>query len=91
MYLLFFLMPISGFTNSSAGGYGVKFWGIPLPDLPKNEALSKLAGTAHSLSAYVVYVLIVLHVSATVWHVVFRRDGTLERMIPAQTHADPLP
>ncbi len=91
LYLLFFLMPISGFTTSSAGGYGVKFWGVPLPNLPKNEGLAKLAGTAHVLSSYAVYALIGLHILATVWHVAVRRDGLLQRMIPAQTHADPLP
>ena len=89
IYMLFFLMPISGFTTSSAGGYGGKFWGIPLPNLPHDPGLAKLAGTAHVLSSYAVYALIGLHIVATVWHVAFRRDGLLERMIPAQTHADP--
>ena len=91
LYLLFFAMPISGFTSSTAGGYPVSFWGIPLPGLPKNEGLAKLATTGHVLSSYAVYVLVSLHVLATAWHVAVRRDGTLQRMIPAQTHADPLP
>ena len=91
IYLLFFAMPISGFTTSSAGGHGVKFWGLPLPSLPHDEALAKIAGTGHVLSSYAVYALIALHLAATAWHVVVRRDGVLERMIPAQTHADPTP
>ena len=89
LYLLFFAMPISGFTTSSAGGYGVKFWGLPLPNLPHDEGLAKVAGLGHVVSSYAVYALIVLHVAATVWHVAVRRDGTLQRMIPVQTHADP--
>lgn len=91
LYLLFFAMPISGFTSSTAGGYPVSFWGIPLPGLPKNEALAKIAATGHVLSSYAVYALVSLHLLATAWHVVVRRDGVLQRMIPAQTRADPSP
>lgn len=85
LYLVFFAMPISGYTLSSAGGHGVAFWGIPLPSLPKNEALAKLATTAHLTGQWAVYALLLLHVGAATWHVLVRRDGTLQRMVPPQT------
>ena len=89
IYLAFFAMPVSGFVLSSASGGRVSFWGLPLPGLPRNTALAKLASGAHETGALVVYVLLSLHVLATAWHVGVRRDGVLQRMIPAQTHADP--
>ncbi len=86
LYVLFFLMPISGFTTSSAGGHGVHFWGIPLPNLPHDEAIAKLGATAHVLGSYVVYALVSLHLFATAWHVFVRRDGILQRMLPQQVN-----
>lgn len=89
MYLVFFAMPISGYIMSAMGKHGVQFWGIPLPSLPRVEWLDKLAETGHSLGQWAVYALVLLHVAATVWHVAFRRDGLLQRMIPAQSRAGP--
>ena len=89
MYLVLFAMPISGYVMSAMGSHGVSFWGLPLPSLPKVEAIGKLAYLGHSTAQYALYALVLLHVAATVYHVAVRRDGTLQRMIPAQTHADP--
>ena len=89
MYLVLFAMPISGYIMSAMGPYGVSFWGLPLPRLPKVDAIQKLAETGHYTAQWALYLLIALHVLATVYHVAVRRDGVLERIIPAQTNADP--
>ena len=91
LYLVLFAMPISGFVLSATGPYGVKFWGLPLPKLPQDEGLHKLAELGHWTAQWVLYALVLLHAGATAWHVVVRRDGVLQRMLPAQTHADPRP
>ena len=91
MYLVLFAMPISGYVMSAMGSHGVQFWGVPLPSLPKVEAVQKLAELGHSLGQWALYALVLLHVSATAYHVAIRRDGLLQRMIPPQTRADPLP
>lgn len=91
MYAVLFAMPISGYVMSAMGPHGVQVWGIPLPSLPKVDAIAKLAYLGHSLAQWALYALVALHLTATVYHVAVRRDGTLQRMIPAQTHADPLP
>ena len=90
MYLVLFAMPISGFVLSATGKYGVKFWGLPLPKLPPNQALHDLAELGHWTAQWALYALVLLHIAAAAYHVVFRRDGLLERMLPAQTKADPL-
>ncbi len=90
MYLVLFAMPISGYVMSAMGPHGVHVWGLPLPSLPKVEAIAKLAYLGHSTAQWALYALVLLHVAATVYHVAVRKDGTLQRMVPAQTHADPL-
>ena len=89
MYLILFAMPISGYVESAMGSHGVALWGLPLPRLPHVDAIAKLADTGHVLASYALYALVVLHVTATVYHVAVRRDGVLQRMLPVQTHADP--
>ena len=91
MYLVLFAMPISGYVMSAMGSHGVQFWGLPLPSLPKVEAIQKAAMLGHSVAQWALYALVLLHVGATAYHVAVRRDGLLQRMIPAQTRADPLP
>lgn len=91
MYLVLFAMPISGYVMSAMGPHGVQFWGLPLPSLPKVEAIEKLAELGHWTAQWALYALVALHLAATVYHVAIRRDGLLQRMIPAQTRADPLP
>lgn len=89
MYLILFAMPISGYVESAMGSHGVAVWGVPLPSLPRVDAIAKLADTGHVLASYALYALVVLHVAATAYHVAVRRDGVLQRMLPVQTHADP--
>ena len=89
MYLVLFAMPISGYVMSAMGPHGVSVWGLPLPGLPKVEAVQKLAQTGHYVAQWALYLLVLLHVGATAFHVAVRRDGVLERMIPAQVNADP--
>lgn len=86
LYALFLAVPVSGYILSAAGGHTVPFFGLfQLPALPHDEALAHAAAFVHNTLRWLVYALILGHVGATVWHVAWRRDGTLERMLPAQT------
>ena len=89
MYLVLFAMPISGYVMSAMEPYGVSFWGLPLPKLPKVEVIHKLAETGHYAAQWALYLLVLLHLAAAAFHVAVRRDGLLQRMIPAQVSADP--
>jgi cytochrome b561 len=55
--------------------------------LPQDDAVSQATLAIHLVGQWLVYALIVLHLLGTVWHVVVRRDGTLERMLPPQGRA----
>jgi cytochrome b561 len=89
LYAIFLIMPISGFILSSASGHPVSFFGLfDLPQMPKDEALSKLADGIHIYGQYAVYVFLAAHILAVVWHVAFRKDGYIERMLPEQVNAE---
>lgn len=89
LYLAFFAMPISGTVMSEAGGHAVRFWGLPLPAFPKNEAVAQIAMRLHNTGQWAVYGLLVLHIVAAAYHVAIRRDGGFQRMTPPQTRSDP--
>jgi cytochrome b561 len=88
-YWLFFFvllwMPITGFLTSTYGGHATKlFNAIPTPLLlPQDKGLEDIFGVLHGLGQWAVYALIALHLSAVAFHLVWRRDGVLGRMLPA--------
>ncbi len=53
--------------------------------MAKNEAVSKLADQIHLAGQYAVYALVTLHVLATAWHLIARRDGLLDGCCRART------
>ena len=86
LYLVFLLMPASGFVMSAAAGNTTQYFFLfPIPPfMAKNEAVSKLADQIHLAGQYAVYALVALHVLATAWHLIARRDALLDRMLPRQ-------
>lgn len=85
--LMFFFMlalPVTGYVMSTAGGYGVHWFG--LFDWPALIAKSKpVAGTAHSGHYYLSLVLLgvfVLHAGAALFHHFVKKDQVLNRMLP---------
>ncbi len=85
LYVILFAMPISGYVLSAAGPNGVSYFGLfDLPQLPQSKILSGNALWVHLTLQWAVYALIAVHVLATAWHVVVRRDGLLARELPYQ-------
>ena len=84
LYALIFVMPILGWLASSSFGAPVYFFGLfELPALVgKDEALSKLTGTAHVWLGFLMAGLVLLHMGAGLYHGIIRRDGVLSRMLP---------
>jgi cytochrome b561 len=86
LYFILLAMPITGYVHSATGGHPVSYFGLfDLPSLPQDDAVSQFTLAAHLLGQWLVYAVIVLHLLGTAWHVVVRRDGTLDRMLPPQT------
>ncbi|WP_315831204.1 cytochrome b [Bradyrhizobium prioriisuperbiae] len=87
LYLILFIMPVTGYMFSSAGGYSLRyFWIFSWPRLfAGNQAIAHAGETAHGFLAYVVYLVVTLHIAATLWHVLVKKDDTLTRMWPARS------
>jgi len=86
LYFVLLAMPISGYLLASAAGHGLNYFGmvtVPAPIAP-NPGLAGIARSVHNIGQWAVYGLVALHVAATLWHVVVRRDGVHERMLPPQ-------
>jgi cytochrome b561 len=86
LYLLLIGMPLAGYVNAAAAGHVVSFFGllsIP-PIIPENDQLSQIAIAVHLAAQYLVYLFIALHVAGALMHGVVKRDGVLDRMLPAR-------
>ncbi|APT29645.1 hypothetical protein MCBMB27_00354 [Methylobacterium phyllosphaerae] len=85
LYAIFLIMPISGYLLSALSGRDTPyFWLFTVPGLPKDDAAQKIFEAIHVFGQWLVYALVLLHVAGTVWHLIIRRDGLLERMLPVQ-------
>jgi cytochrome b561 len=88
LYVSLFVMPLSGWLMSSAKGFSVSVFGLfTLPDFIRpDEAMAQMMVTVHEVTAYMLIVLIGLHMAGAVKHHVIDRDGTLLRMVPSALH-----
>lgn len=84
LYVLMLLIPATGYLFSSAAGRQVVYLGLlTLPTIiAPNEALRTAFRLVHITLNYVLLVLVVTHVLATLKHQFFNRDGLLARMVP---------
>lgn len=82
LYLLFFVVPLSGWAYSSAAGFPIVWFGVlPLPDwVTPDKALAETIKPLHGLAANLLTALIVLHIAAALKHHWIDRDGLLARM-----------
>jgi cytochrome b561 len=81
LYLVLFLMPLSGYLGSVWSGYPVKVFGLMLPGWNwKDPALKDLASGVHLVTACVLAAAVVLHVAGALKHALVDRDGLLRRM-----------
>lgn len=92
LYVLMFIIPLSGWLMSSAKGVPTVYFGVlPIPDLlGKNEATADILVQVHRWLAYGLAVLVAAHIGGAIKHQLVDRDGLLGRMLPplAQTRSD---
>ncbi len=84
LYMLIFIIPITGWLMSSAKGFQTVYLGIfPLPDLiGKDKSLGNLLAEIHQTLNFFLLGLVIVHVAAALKHFFIDRDNTLGRMIP---------
>jgi cytochrome b561 len=90
MYMLIFLVPLSGWAATSACCPPVNlFWTVPLTlPVPNDEDLAKQIFRFHYAFVFTLAAIVVVHVSAALQHHFVRRDRTLLRMLPGTDRSD---
>ena len=82
LYGLMILMPLVGWSMLSAGGYPIVLYG-PLhlpPIMPHSDALYAVLRGAHTVLGLLLFVVILLHLSAALFHALVRQDGVFDSM-----------
>jgi len=84
LYALLLWMPVTGFIATTAYGDPPRLFNlIHTPALfAKNEQLNALAGTLHGGAQWLLYALLIVHVSGVVFQIAIRRSGLFVRMLP---------
>jgi cytochrome b561 len=79
-----FALPLVGWTMLSAGGYPIALFGtFHLPPLgPVDPMLFAILRRAHTLLALLLFVTILAHLGAALFHAWIRRDGVFRSMVP---------
>jgi cytochrome b561 len=83
-YFLMLAIPLSGWFASMAYGGHTRFFGLFLmPEfLAKDIDASTLYRNLHIWGGWLMFLLLVLHIGAALWHHYSRRDATLAQMLP---------
>ncbi len=89
LYLLMFIIPLSGWLMSSAKGYQTVWFGVlPLPDLiPKNKEVGDILQQLHEALNIVLIGIVVIHVVAALKHHFVDKDDVLKQMLPSKRQA----
>jgi cytochrome b561 len=84
MYLLIFLIPITGWIATSACCAPVNlFWTVPVTlPVPGDEDFAKAVFRFHYAFVYTLMGIVAIHVAGALQHHFMRRDRTLIRMLP---------
>ena len=84
LYAAMFLMPLSGWVMSSAGGHPIRFFGLfTIPPLvEKDEALARIMNERHETIGWIIVALLIAHIGAALLHHFHYKDSTLKRMLP---------
>ncbi len=89
LYLLMFIIPLSGWLMSSAKGYQTVWFGVlPIPDLiPKNKMVGDSLQELHEALNTLLIGVLIIHVVAALKHHFFDKDDILKQMLPSRRHA----
>jgi cytochrome b561 len=84
MYGLMFILPLVGWGMLSAARYPIVLYGsLHLPFiLPHDPMLYAVLRKAHTVLAYLFFLMILAHLGAILFHTLIVRDGMIKRMVP---------
>ncbi len=86
LYTCLIMMPIAGFTASQFTKYGVTYFGLfKIPPMASpNKVIYDFFQGVHENTAYLLMVLVVVHILAALQHLLVKKDGIFQRMLPGR-------
>ncbi len=84
LYLLMFIMPMTGLLMSIAAKRYPTFFNlftVNIPGVPQTEAFGDFMHESHEILAWVFIAMVAMHIGAALYHRVIKNDGVLERML----------
>ena len=89
LYALLVVQPLVGWGMLSAARYPIMLYGSLhlFPILPHNVMLYAVLRRAHTVLAYLLFLTILAHFGAVLFHTWVVRDGTFSRMAPWRVRA----
>ena len=83
LYALMFILPVVGWAMISAAGDPVMLSSsVQLPSIvPANPTTFAFLRKAHTYLAYLLFLTVLLHLAAALFHGWIRRDGVLQSML----------
>ena len=89
MYTLLFLQPLVGWGMLSAARYPIVLWGglHLFPILPHSVMLYAALRKMHTVLAYLLFLAIIAHFGAVLFHTLIVRDRLFTRMAPWKARA----
>ncbi len=84
LYTCLIMMPVAGFSASQFTKYGVTYFGLfKIPPMASPQAvIYDFFQGVHEITAYLLMVLVVVHVLAALQHLLVKKDGIFQRMLP---------
>ena len=80
LYLLMFLIPLSGIIMSAGSKYGIKWFGIKVIPGFNDKGVRDLFLEFHEIFGLLLLLILILHILGAVKHSIVDKDGTLRRM-----------
>lgn len=83
LYSLMFALPLLGWSMLSAGGYPITMFGdLQLPAImPHDPTLYGWLRRSHGLLAWLLFLILLGHIAAALFHAWIRRDGVFTTMV----------
>jgi len=80
-YIIFFILPISGYLLTNLQGDDVLFYGLILPEfIDQNRDLKYYTHIVHDYVGNLLLILFSLHVLGAMYHHLVKKDNTLRRI-----------
>ncbi|MCW5299018.1 cytochrome b [Herbaspirillum lusitanum] len=81
LYVLMFALPLIGIAGAAFSKSGLVFFGSPLPRVvTANHDVAEFFFSIHSFAAWILVILVCLHVLAGLKHLLIDKDGVFQRM-----------